>query len=183
MRKYSTFLILFLFVIACNVDKSRKVDSDKLKYGTTDASLLFFKNVRQFYYDKVDNEAAKLWVNRLSKRITESETPLINLAIVINWRYEEAYLLLEPSGIPDEQDEIIVAWKNSKTGESGSYYFEFGNKDSHLKFAMDVYNGILEEQEFIITAGKNEFPFLYESKEREAFRITMFDYMKLVNLI
>jgi hypothetical protein len=182
MKDHFYFIILILLLaVSCNVDKNKKVDSQGTKFGMTSSSLLFFKNVRQYYYEKQDNEAAKLWVHRFAKRQKEAEYPLINLAIVINWRFEQAYLLLEPVGFLDGQEQILVKWNNEKSGESGIYTFEYGNKETHLTFATDIYNGILDEVTFSVINGEEELPFLKESLEREAFRITTFDYLKLIS--
>jgi hypothetical protein len=124
-------------------------------------------------------EAAKLEIFRLKKREQGDDHPVINLSIVNNWRYDEAYILLEPNGFI-QQDTLLVRAINSDGQSSDTIMYARGNKTDILKFADQVYQQIQNSSNFEIELNSTWQPFLNEPLEREAFRITMFDYYKLV---
>lgn len=171
--------LLAMVLVACNPDKQTQVDQSEITFKTTDSSKLYFKNIRQSYYDLEEMEAAKLEVFRFKKRAQGDERPVINLSIVNNWRYDEAYLLLEPNGYI-QQDTLKLRWKSADGLKTDSIFYSRGNKTDIVKFADQVYQQIQSKSEFEIELEGNWKRFLNESLDREAFRITMFDYYKLV---
>lgn len=179
MRRIPISLCLILFLLACNPDKHTKVDQTTISFKTNDASKLFFKNVRKPYYDLEEMEAAKLEVFRLKKRNQSQDHPVINLAIVNNWRYDEAYLLLEPNE-PLDLSNLELSWENETRGESGRIVFENGNKESIVKFADQVYDHIQQGSRLYTQLAGTKKELLNSQKDREAFRITMVDYYRLV---
>lgn len=178
MKKRWCLFIAVCFLLGCNPDKNTKVDQAEIAFKTTDSSKLFFKNVRQSYYDKEVMEAAKLEVYRFEKRSIEEESPVINLSIVNNWRFDEAYILLEPN-TPISSSDINIRWV-AETGKEGGVTYSRGNKTEIVRFADVIYDQIQQKSQFEIQIGEGWVPFLASPKEREAFRITMFDYYKLV---
>lgn len=178
-RQSLALMLILLIVSACNPDKNKKVDQATISFKTNDASKLFFKNLRQTYYDKEEMEASKLEVYRLKKRNTADEHPVINLAIVNNWRYDEAYLLLEPNSFL-QLSGLSVDWENAGTGEKGTTSFENGNKQSIVRFADELYSLIQQDSKLSVTIDNKSVDILESSEDREAFRITMVDYYRLV---
>lgn len=172
------FSLLVLLLFSCNPAKNKKVDQTTLSFKTDDSSKLYFKNVRQSYYDVDVMEEAKLEVYRLKKRVEESEEPVINLALVNNWRYDEAYVLLEPNTAAGDLNTLNLSYEN-ENGESGDIIFEKGDKKNHLAFASKVYEQIQNESDFFLNRNGEKVEILRDSKSREAFRISMFDYYRL----
>lgn len=124
-------------------------------------------------------EAARLEVYRLKKRVRTTERPVINLAIVNNWRFDEAYLLLEPNELL-VLDQLSINWLSETTGERGKVSFENGNKNSIVRFADQVYALIQQDSKLTVTLGEKSMGILENAEDREAFRITMVDYYRLV---
>ncbi len=174
-----TLACVFLILSGCNPDKNKKVDQTTISFATNDASKLFFKNLRQPYYDKEEMAAAKMDVYRLKKRNTANEHPVINLAIVNNWRYDEAYLLLEPNSLLS-LSELAVSWVKESSREEGTVSFENGNKQSIVRFADQIYALIQQEATLTVSVGDKSMDILETAEDREAFRITMVDYYRLV---
>ena len=108
-------LLALAILVSCNPDKKKEVDQTTISFDTNDASKLFFKNIRQSYYDQQIMEEAKLEIYRLKKRNQSSDQPVINLAIVNNWRYDQAYLLLEPTGGLGLAN-LKLSWNNTESG-------------------------------------------------------------------
>jgi len=179
MKRFA-FLLLSIVLLGCNPDKQTKVDQGEITFVTDAASILFFKNVRQIYYDLEEMEAAKLRIFRHKKRDQSQEKPIINLAIVDNWRYDEAYLLLEPNEQLD-RTALTVKWKNSEG--SGEISYRQGNKSEQVAFADQLYERIQQGCTFSIQVDDTWSSFLDSEKSREAFRVTMFDYYRLVKRI
>ncbi len=177
-------LIIFsIGMVACNPDKERKVNDTEAKFTTSDASELFFKNVRQGYYDKETMDAAKLDIYRISERNQAEDQPVLNLAIVINWRYDEAYVLTEPNTYLQQQDTLKIYWQDTVQQQQGVHKYLPGNKDKHYQFASKVYNSLQDKQRLYVMSPEGEkIPILAQRKEREAFRKTMMDYYRLVDL-
>lgn len=172
-------ILVLLLISSCNPDKTKEVDQTTISFKTNDASKLFFKNIRQPYYDKEEMEAAKLEIYRLKKRNSHNERPVINLAIVNNWRFDEAYLLLEPNGLL-QLEQLSVKWINEKTKTQGFINFENGNKQSIVKFADQLYAQIQQESSFSVVVNEKNMGILEIPEDREVFRITMVDYYRLV---
>ncbi len=166
-------------LFSCNPSKDKKVDQTTISFKTDDSSKLYFKNVRQNAYDVQVMEEAKLEVYRYKKRVEESEDPIINLALVNNWRFDEAYVLLEPNQATGDLNSLKLTY-NNEAGEAGTIEFINGNKQNHLNFALAVYEQIQNESEFKLIKDDRRLDILRDSKSQEAFRITMFDYLRLV---
>ncbi|MEM6845652.1 MAG: hypothetical protein AAF944_17715 [Bacteroidota bacterium] len=181
--KWNGLICLSLLIfLACNPDKRRKVDENQAKFTTSDASELFFKNVRQSYYDKETMDAAKLDIYRIKERSQAKEQPVLNLAIVINWRYDEAYVLTEPNTYLQQQDTLRIYWQDS-VQQTGVYEYVPGNKEKHYQFASQIYNSLQDAHQLYTENTRGDrVSVLATRDEREAFRKTMMDYYRLVDL-
>ena len=182
--KILLFLVWLAGLSACNLDKNTQIDETKAKFTTSDASELFFKNVRQVRYDHQEMSEAKLNVFRLGDRSVAEDYPVLNLAIVINWRYDEAYLTVEPNAYLQDMDSIQVTWQDTVGQQEGTYVWAGGNKEAQFAFASQLYRSIQRgHQLYIKNPQGEEEKLLNKYDDREAFRITMFDYYRLVDLL
>ncbi|MEM6523509.1 MAG: hypothetical protein AAF693_06950 [Bacteroidota bacterium] len=176
MRKALIFLLL---LFGCNVNSGKKVTLENFEFKTGDDTELFFKNVRQSYYDLEENEAAKFNLFRLSDRVINDTLPILNLAIVINYLQDEAYLFLEPNALLSEHDPLTIQWRNADDGTSGEFILESRNREGMLSYADQLYKGILAGYDFSLS---DDQVFLGTKAELEAFRITIADYYRLTRL-
>jgi len=176
-------VVSVVLAFACHPNKNKQIDLTEPKFTTSDASEIFFKNIRQSYYEKIEMKASRLDVYRIKDSPKES-MPMFP-TIVINWRYDEAYLLLEFSEQLQSLDTVKVIWEDSVADTSGTYSFaQGGNKASHYHFATKIYNSIQAGQQMYILEKKSQkLSFLQNRPEREAFRKTMFDYYRLTDLL
>lgn len=184
MKQILTSIIISILLIACNPDKNKRANADALKFSTTDDARLFFKNLRQQAYDLQDMPAAKLQVYRHSDRRQDADYPLLQLALVINWRHDEAYLLLEPNEHIAEEEPLHIYWQDTVSRQEGLYQFDYGNKEEHLRFAGQLYGSILDGHKlFYQPSDTLRLPFLAHYKDREIFRISILDYYRLTRNI
>jgi hypothetical protein len=180
MRYIQVLFLLLLF--SCNLDKGKHVDKAKLTFKTGSDTQLFFKNVRQSYYDIEENRAAGLNVFRFSDRLLTDQKPIINLAIVVNYLQDEAYVLLEPNEMIG-YDGILIRATDEKNNISYNYQLSDMSKVEMLNFAAIIYDGILAGYVFKIELNGEFIPLLNDHKEREAFRITVSDFYRLTRVL
>ncbi|MEO0552975.1 MAG: hypothetical protein AAF149_07240 [Bacteroidota bacterium] len=172
-------ILILITVFGCDINADKKVTLDNFEFKTGDDTELFFKNVRQSYYDLEENQAAKFNLFRFSDRVVSDSLPILNLAIVINYLQDEAYLFLEPNEILAAYEPLILSWENDTDGTKGQYMLQAMNRDSMLSFSTKIYNSLMTNHELALTDGT---AILSSKKQREAFRITMADYFRLTRL-
>lgn len=175
--------VLLLFVLACEGSKQKEISEAKAKYTTSDASEIFFKNVRSIYYEKTSMDEANLDVYRIKERAQADDYPLLNLSIVVNWRFDEAYVLTEPNLYLQQMDTLRIVWQDTLQNDSGEFQFSGGNKDAHFRLATQLYQSIQAKRQLYIWHDHQQIPFMRQREDREAFRKTMVDYFRLVDLL
>lgn len=183
LLRWAAALLLGLGLLGCNPDKERPVDAEEPVFATTDRSRLFFKNVRMLFYE-VEEDSLRRDFFRLSDRVKDApDRPVLNLCIVNDLLRDRAYVMLEPNEFFGTADSIVVYYRDKAQGSEGQYRYRQSNMMRQWQFATDLYNGILQGQEFYVRAPDGrEVPFLQEKREREAFRVTMVDYYRMVNI-
>ncbi len=177
-----TPLFLFLIILfGCKIDSNKEVDRNKFNFKTGSDTQLFFKNVRQSYYDLEENKAAKVNVFRFSERELMDTVPILNLAIVNNYLKDEAYLLLEPNKFVGHADIIIRATHPQRRDTAIIALSDFHHA-SMLDFSTSVFERMSEGYKFTLKIKGTDWPILNTAKSREAFRITMADYFRLTRI-
>lgn len=170
------FAFIFILLVACKMDSDKAIDREKFTFKTGDDTELFFKNVRQSDYDLEENKAAKFNVFRHEDRIDGAE-PSIGIAIVINYMNDEAYLLVEPSEDLNSLDEIVVV-----TSGGSEVILNNFSKEGMLEFTSQIYEQLLENDEFYVVKGEEQNTILADPSAREAFRVTVSDYYRLTRI-
>jgi hypothetical protein len=143
----------------------------------TDAERIYFKNVRGIYYDLENRRDAKMLVYRLGKRIEEADYPLINLSILINRVKDEAYIYVEPSWETNG-----FSLRVSVAGQTDTLEFVNGDKFAHFEFVNELYPFLVENSYFEVLDGSNWVPILEDEKERDALRIPIKDFYRLIDV-
>lgn len=174
-------ILLAVLLLSCKLDGDKRVNLEDFDFKTGDDTEIFFKNVRQYYYDLEENKVAKLNIFRYEDRVVEADHPLLNLAIVINYLQDEASLILEPSNFNSDAA-ILLQFKDNKNSVEELSLTEF-NRMEMLRFINGIYEALISKKRvFVEVAPENFQPILVDSKEREAFRITVSDYYRLTRL-
>lgn len=183
-KVFYVIIILGLFS-ACRHSSGSSSQEKKVDFSTSDASELFFNNVRQIYYDLEEQENTKLKVYRIKTRSKDESHPAINLALVNNWRYDEAYLLIEPVGVLKQKNEIEIQWHSSNSEKSGSYAFKLrgSNKQEHVKFAGHIYESLRQNHQLHYLHRGESLPILHTPREKESFRVSIEDYYRLIGVL
>lgn len=142
----------------------------------TDAERLYFKNVRGLYYDLEGRDDAKMSVYRYGKRVQEADHPLLNLSILINRVKDEAYLYVEPSS-----DLSSFSLRATVADQTDTLEFISGDKFSHFNFVEQLYPFLIENAYFELLIDEVWVPILEDEKERDALRIPIKDFYRLIN--
>ena len=164
---------------SCRIDEGSRIDVGDLSYDTTDDSEMFFKNVRQLYYNKEELRNGGLTTFRLRKRNRDPEAPVINLAIVMHWRDDKAYILQEPSDYFSEMDPIPVILQATDSLPADTLNIRLETKQEMLIESAVIFEGIRQSRQFLVIRNGDVVPFLSNPQDRETFRVTMSDYLRL----
>jgi len=174
-------ILIILSLSGCKIDRDKKVDRARFQFETGDDSELFFRNVRQIYYDR--NSPDGTWqAYRLSDRYRGNERPLILPVFVINWLKDEAYLLIDTNEILSEEDYLEVIIKDPANGKSDTLTLNQRGRDRMLEFASKIYEAIQSGKKINVKSKGEFLPVLNEDIDREIFRITMSDYYRLTRV-
>ncbi|MBD8488912.1 hypothetical protein IFO69_09165 [Echinicola sp. CAU 1574] len=146
----------------------------------TDASRLYFKNVRQIYYDIERRDDAKVDIFRYSRNSNNKKLLFLNLSIILSRIKNEAYIFVEPSEALEKQEEIEIRWKNQSSQKQGEIYFRFGDRFTHYDFVSKLAPLIEENIDFEVKFDQEWQPILVSEKERFSFKVTAEDYFRLV---
>jgi hypothetical protein len=163
-----------VLLAACHPDKSKKISIDELKTTTTDPSELFFKNVRQSDYNVEELPDAKMNIYR-HKGFTDSS--FFSVKIAYNWQQDAAYTMFALN----QDIETFTLIINYPAG-SENIEFENGPVLEQIKLNTHIYNALLQNATFQIQTNDSLIPILTNQDEREAFRISMFDFYRLVEI-
>ncbi len=183
MKLFAFCLIFVALFSSCKEKKFPKVDYANLEPTCTEQSKLFFKNVRQYYYERDDKIGATAPLFRWTKTRVNQQKPYVNLVIALNELNNQANLLIEPNDFikASENPIIIVADTSYQTIDTIS--LTFSGMNDHLVKAGKIYDYIDEKSNFYFQLAKPENAMLTESSDRANYQKVVRDYLRLINAI
>lgn len=173
-------IIVILALFACHPDKEKVVDRNKPEFTSNDASRLFFKNVRILYYDFEEQNEGKIQVLTLKKREKNNELAEIYVDIVNNWHQDRAFPLITFSSLFDSLDNLEIEVRNGDEVIESLNFTRQSNMIEQYSFASAIYEAILMNHTFY--APQIGMTVLEDENNREAFRISMVDFYRLVRV-
>ena len=176
------WFILHFVVVACKIDRKGHVDRDKFTFSYTDDSYLFFRNVRQIYYDVTDLSKAKWIAYRHGDRYTGNSRPALTPVIVVDWYNNQANLLIEANELLQQEEVITIREVNRETGAKYGYRLAQRGRENMLEFATRIYEGIIAENELYIFYDGRYVNLFEDEDEADAFRVVLSDYYRLTNV-
>ncbi|MCH7411603.1 hypothetical protein MM239_19610 [Belliella sp. DSM 111904] len=169
-------IVLVLTLSIFNEKRANNTGALDSELAITDAERLYFKNVRGIFYDIENRGDAKMQLYRFGKRIKEAEHPLINTSILINRIKLEAYIFVETN--PEINSFELIAYYESKTD---TLTFNQGDKFNHFQFVNKIYPLLEKDARFEMRSPQGKLPVLQDPKERDALRIPIKDFYRLIN--
>lgn len=173
--------LLLMVVVACKIDRDKPVDRDKFTFVMPDDAELFFRNVRQIYYNRSSPDG-KWQAYRFKDFYEGNDRPLIMPVIVINWLQDEAYLLVDSNDFLGEEDFLSVVINDTLQHKADTITLSQRGRENMLEFASRIYEGIQHQSPIFVKSKSEYLPLLDNEDDRESFRITMSDYYRLTRI-
>ncbi|MEQ8360708.1 MAG: hypothetical protein RH860_14550 [Cytophagales bacterium] len=174
------FFASIVLLTSCNPDKNRIVNRNEPNFKTTDASRLFFKNIRLLYYDLEEKNEGKIQVLKPGRRIEDSSKAIINVYIINNWFQDRAYPMISLSPYFNDIDTLKIEVIKANGSTELLEFNKLSSMNEQFYFATAIYEGLLRNYSFrLLNKDKALFT---NSDQREAFRITMVDFYRLVGI-
>lgn len=174
MRPFCLFLLLI--VLACHPYKNKPVTLSEINFSTSDASELFFRNIRKSYYHQEALTGTGMEIYTV-KDLTENFffTP----KLVLDWRDDEASLLLDlHDSIEEDQNELLFV----SDRQEETFLYEGHTRMQQTELALRLYNAILKNEQVYWLRDSNRVPLFQNEADRECFRKLVFDFLRLTDV-
>jgi hypothetical protein len=161
-------------------DESAMLKKEKLGFHVLESDELFFKNLRQYYYEREWVEAASFELFRFEKRIKAKSEPVLNFTIVCNWLQDQAYILPEVEGVIDSLNySYCIVTTDSLVYDMGST-----NNEDNLELAFNTYQALLDdESRFFLKSGLEWKQILTTVAQRNTVKQVLKDFFKLTGAL
>ena len=182
LKSFLQGLILIIpLLIGCKIDRDKKVDRAKFQFEMGDDSELFYRNVRQIYYDRSSPDGT--WqAYRFGGRYAGNDRPVIQPVIVINWLKDEAYLLIETNEVLSQEEFLEVIISDSTSSKTDTLILKERGRERMLEFGSKLYEAVMANHKISVLQEGSYTPVLTDETDREAFRITLADYYRLTRI-
>lgn len=152
------------------------VDWQLVSFTTKTPDLLYFKNVRSYYYRLTEDDKSGFHLYRNKGfAFPEFEEPL-RLMLVQNWRSDEAFIFFELNeAYPNGQ----LAWD----GLQKPLALTHQNTEQQFEIAAQLYNALLMDVPIFLDQNGAKTPLFDTHRYRRAVIVTLEDYFKLVGKI
>lgn len=161
-------------------DEASMLKQEKLGFHVLESDELYFKNLRQYYYDRETRDDAKVDILRFQKREKITPKAALNFSIICDWLHDQAYILPEPIGVSDSLNYRVVVVGNDSTG----YELGLSNHSENLDFAFNVYQAVLlDDCRFYLETGNGLEPMLETRAQKMVVKQVLKDYFKLTGAL
>lgn len=181
-KKFYIYVVMLISLTSCKIDREGVIDRDKFTFRAGDDSYLFFKNVRQIYYDVQELPKARWIAYRHGNRYQGNSRPALTPVIVVDWFKNEAYLLVEPNELLAEESSLIVREEEPGTTKSYEYALRERGRENMLEFATKIYEGIMAGNKISVRHNNHFVPLFPTDEDADLFRIVMSDYYRLTKV-
>ncbi|MFM7485439.1 MAG: hypothetical protein ACKO13_00825 [Cytophagales bacterium] len=172
-------LLLMISLAGCKIDRDKKVDRNKYTFTINDDAELFFRNVRQIYYDRSSPDGT--WqAYRFGGRYQGNERPAIYPVIVINWLKDEAYLLVDTNEVLSREDFLRIKIVNKKN--TVQIDLKDRGRERMLEFGSALYEALQRKDSVFVWQQGKYVPILIDEEDRESVRIPMADFYRLTRV-
>ena len=146
---------------------------DEVGFSTKAPDLLYFKNVRSYYYRLTEDETSGFHLYRNKGfAFPQFEEPL-RLMIVHNWRNDEAFIFFE---LQDSLKTASVVWDGLET----PLLLHNQNTEQQFIIAALLYNALLAEKKIFLVEPGRKHKLFEGHRYKRAVLVSLEDYFKLV---
>ncbi|MBK6265485.1 hypothetical protein JKA74_10590 [Marivirga sp. S37H4] len=177
------FFISLSFLMACSINTSREIEKEKLTFNYRDDAYIFFRNMRQARYNLEVMEEAGWRIYRHEDFEKDTSEYFFTTALVVNWQASKAYAIMELPGQISKEG-LKVFWKGEETNEQGEISLSGLSRQAELAFLTDIYNHIVKDHLLYWNQERKESVALFKNNDqKEAFRVSMYDFYRLTGLL
>lgn len=175
-----TFVIVLLSLALAFGPANKRLNLHEVRFKTTSSSILYFKNIRSFYYQIIEKrKPLTLYRNKdYQENDSSSELPF---TIITNPLADEAYIYVETERFKQLAPlSVFIIGHDSDTLS----YKDIGgfNNEGHFKLAVAVYEGLSNQSQILLSTKGNTAKVILNTDEDRKTAITVLeDYFKLVN--
>lgn len=177
-----SLLLFVLAIFACSVNTSKKVELDKLKFSYTDDAYIFFRNMRQTNYDLEVMEEGGWRIYRHEDRQKDSTDFYFNISLVVNWRANKVYPIVEMTKNIDKEN-FQVYWEAIESSDKGVIAMEGEKRSDEMIFTAKLYNTMVDEVELFVDYKNKKLPLFADTDQKEAFRVSLYDFYRMTGLL
>lgn len=167
-----------MLLSACYSRGNKATEGKKEGFGTTYASILFFKNLRSPYYHSTINRDESILTFILKDQSEVKGRIILQPYLNIHQYEDRASITLKIAGdMPKSEDEYIE-WRETN-GDRGKIYFN-RHDEEHTLAAIEIYDRLKDGADFVLHSGNEKAALLQNRDQRESFRITVADLLRLI---
>lgn len=176
---FLVWFIVTLVILLATSPKDRPIRIDVADFKMPENEEIYFKNLRSFYYELEEREDAGFNLYRLKARRIDTVEPNFQLAIVQNWRQDQAYLIVEPNNVWEKPDTMQLAVRDGDNHDT--IRITTWNTIEQYFFAANLYMALREEDcSYKLFVNKHWMSVLANGEDRLNLKTTLKDYFKLV---
>jgi len=170
------FLLGFCWLLVGCADRNRKIEEGKVRFQTTDASRLYFHNVRSIRYRIETIGKDRMQICR-HKDFTEAALALYPV-IANNYMHDQAYIFHEMADSLRQKEAVLLVGEPA----TDTLSLNLNTHEAHYRFAQELYNAIVADQKLQLCLNGECHDFLTNEELRKTFRLVYRDYFRLVQV-
>ena len=172
-------LLILIFLWSCNSGGQKAEKRNITGFNTTYASVLFFKNLRSPYYRSIENNDQSILSFMLKERKEQKDRIILQPCINIHQYEDKASVTLKINREIQADTGHTIEWQIPENGGHGKIHIHWQH-DDHTQTAIEIYHLLKEGAGFILDTGDERAAILQNRDDRESFRITMADLLRLI---
>lgn len=152
---------------------------NKLNTRVMESNALYFKNLRQFYYDiSEDDRSGYYMYDHPDQKVFSELAP--RLKIVDNWRQDQAYIIFENTDSTTSSKMLKIY----DGAESREFALQDLNAMQSLNLGASIFESVTNDSAiFTVKIGNENMPIWNTPDQRKVVKAILNDYFKLVGAL
>jgi len=177
-----SLLVVFIGLIALAIISNpaqKQLKIKQLDFKVLESDELYFKNLRQYYYEKKTREDAGFNLLNLKESNANQEIRKSYFTIVTDWRNDAAYIMLSVDS------SLIIPHRLTISSPLDTFIISEMNMERHQHVASKVYSALEDEKVsfYLLSAQNQEIEIWADHEERNLLKRILKDYFKLVGAL
>lgn len=152
-----------------------------VNFKTTSSSLIYFKNIRSFYYSINEKDKTPFVLYGYRDWNDRDTDPALEFSIISNPLMDEAYIFSKFNTAYLNYDSLSLYIMGLDGSTQKKKSLKRLNNEDHYLIAATVYSNLFEEKETYLLNGEDTLGTLYpDPRDAELAKIVLGDYFNLV---